>query len=335
MNIWYKSFATLFVAIILSWSSIISASEWKNPELLIDAKTLNKHINDKNWVVVDCRDLKTYLKGHIPGAINFGKRCKKALRDTTSRAHRDAGKYEKLFSNAGISNDNHIVYYYDGLKTLTDATVGFWITEYLGHDKVHVLNGGLDAWRKAGLRLGTKPSMREKSSFKAKVNYSRYGATDEVLKIANGSLKAAQIIDSRTKKEHAGADIRAIRGGYVPNTSLNISHLNTLASKKNPKTGKMQTTAYFDAGVAEKAFSGLDKNKRTLAYCQTGTRSTMTYLQLRLLGFKDPANWDDSWRIYGSNLQYPVAGEQWFNFAGLNKKLKKLEKKVAKLESKK
>ncbi len=58
----------------------------------------------------------------------------------------------------------------------------------------------------------------------------------------------------------------------------------------------------------------------------------MTYLQLRALGFKDVANWDESWRVYGSQLTYPVAGEQWFNFAGLNNKVKTLEKKIAQME---
>ena len=91
-------------------------------------------------------------------------------------------------------------------------------------------------------------------------------------------------------------------------------------------------TAYLDSATTSKAFESLDKNKRTLGYCQTGTRSTLTYLQMRLLGFKDPANWDESWRVYGSQLDHPVADEQWFNFASLNKKIKNLEKKVEKLE---
>ena len=94
----------------------------------------------------------------------------------------------------------------------------------------------------------------------------------------------------------------------------------------------METVAYLDPEAAAKAFADLDKDKRVVTHCQTGTRSTMTYLQLRALGFKDPANWDDSWRIYGSTLEYPVEGEQWYNFAGVNKKIKKLEKKVAELE---
>jgi 3-mercaptopyruvate sulfurtransferase SseA len=94
----------------------------------------------------------------------------------------------------------------------------------------------------------------------------------------------------------------------------------------------METVAYFDPDTVSKAFSGLDKSKRTVAYCQTGTRSTMTYFELRLMGFKDPANWDESWRVYGSQLEFPVADEQWYNFAGVNNKIKALEKKISKLE---
>lgn len=311
------------------------AAQWANPQLLVSPETVKKNINKPNWVVVDCRDLKDYAKGHIPGAISLGKRCKKALRDSTARVWRDTSKYEKLLGKVGIGNNTNVVFYYGDMKTLTDATVGFWIMEYLGHDKVHVLNGGLDAWRKAGNRLDNKPVKKAATKFKAKVMASRYAPTDEILAVARGKISARQVIDSRSKKEYAGKDIRAIRGGYIPNTSINVSHLDSLAKAKDPKTGKMKSIAYLDPAAANKAFGKLDKNKRTIAYCQTGTRSTMTYMQLRLMGFKDPANWDESWRVYGSQLNYPVAGEQWFNFAGLNKKLKKLEKKVAKLEAKK
>ncbi|MDH5324221.1 MAG: rhodanese-like domain-containing protein [Gammaproteobacteria bacterium] len=314
---------------------VVNAAQWANPTLLVTADELKKHSNDRNWVIVDCRDLKDYIKGHIPGAISLGNRCKNALRDTTARVFRDSSKYERLFSKVGINNDDHIVFYYDGMGTLTDASVGFWVAEYVGHKNVHVLNGGLAAWRDAGQRLDSKPVIRKPSNYKVNVVAGRYGSTDEVLGIAKGAAKNSQLIDSRTKKEFQGSDIRAIRGGHVPNVTANISHVDTLAQKKNPKTGKLEPVAYLDPDAATKAFGSLDRNKRTLAYCQTGTRSTLTYLQLRLLGFKDPANWDESWRVYGSQLEFPVAGEQWFNFAGLNKKLKNLEKKIAALEKEK
>lgn len=309
------------------------AAEWVNPELLVSPETVKENIGKADWVVVDCRDLKDYAKGHIPDAISLGNRCDKALRDSTSRVFRDIAKYEKLLGKVGIGNDTHVIVYYGNMSTITRATVAFWVLEYLGHDKVHVLNGGLDAWRKAGNRLDNKPAMREPTTFKANVVASRYGSTDEVLQIANNELPDVQLLDSRTAKEYAGKDIRAIRGGHVPNTTLNVSHKDTLAQAKDPKSGKMVPIAYLDPDAVAAKFASLDPNKRTLAYCQTGTRSTMSYLQLRLLGFKDPANWDESWRVYGSQLSYPVAGEQWYNFASVNNKIKSLEAKVKELET--
>ncbi len=319
--------------LVFAWGSGPAAAKWANSDLLLSAEALNANVDKSNWVVVDCRSLKDYAKGHIPGAISFGDRCKKALRDATARVFRDSEKYEKLLGAVGIGNDTHVVFYGGDLGTLLDATVGFWIMEYLGHDKVHVLDGGVDAWRKAGYRLDNKLVKRDPTTFKANVVAGRYGETSEILQIASGEVKN-QLVDSRTKKEFDGKDIRAIRGGHVPNVTVNVSHIDTLKKEKNAKTGKMEPVPYLDADAAEKAFGALDKSKRTLAYCQTGTRSTLTYLQLRALGFNDVANWDESWRVYGSQISYPAANEQWFNFAGLNNKLKSLEKKVAQLEKK-
>lgn len=322
-------------AVLLSvvWADTAPAAEWANPELLATPETVKQNIDKPDWAVVDCRSLGDYAKGHIPGAISLGNSCSKALRDSTSRAFRDISKYEKFLGKVGIGNDTHVILYYGDMKTITSATVGFWILEYLGHDKVHVLDGGLDAWRKAGNRLDSKPAMRKPTTFKANVVASRYGSTDEILDIASGELNDVQLLDSRTAKEHAGTDIRAIRGGHVPNTVLNVSHKTTLAQTKDPKSGKMGPVAYFDPDVVSAKFASLDRNKRTIGYCQTGTRSTMTYLQLRLLGFKNPANWDESWRVYGSQLSYPVANEQWYNFSGVNNKIKSLEAKVKALEA--
>jgi len=328
---------TVVLAGVMLLASTSWAAKWANPDLLVTPEVVKKNIDKPDWVVVDCRDLKDYVKGHIPGAISFGKRCKKALRDSTARVWRDTSKYEKLLGKAGIGNDTHVVFYYGSIKDMPDATVGFWVLEYLGHDKVHVLNGGVDAWRKAGFRLDKKPVKKSPKTFKAKVVHSRYASSDEILQIATGKKKV-NLIDSRTHKEYVGKDCRAIRCGHVPNVTINVSHLDTLKKAKDKKTGKMKPVAYLDPDVVSKAFGKLDKNKRTIGYCQTGTRSTLTYFELRLLGFKDPANWDESWRVWGSHYNdYPVEapnGEQWYNFAKVNKTLKKLEKKVKALEKK-
>ena len=323
--------AGLMAAAVVAWAPTALA-KWVNPQLLVTPEQLQKNVEKPDWVVVDCRGLEEYLKGHIPGAISLGKSCGAALQDPTLRVL-DAKRYEEILGRVGIGNASHVVFYHGDMKDLTDATMGFWILEYLGHDKVYLLNGGLDAWRKAGLRLSDKPDKREPATFKAKLVPSRFSTTDEVVKIARGQAKGVQLIDSRTAREYKGEDIRSVRGGHVPNTMLNVSHLDTLPKVKDAKTDKMVDIAYLDPDLAEKAFEKLDKNKRAVAYCQTGTRSTLTYLQFRLMGFKEPANWDESWRVYGAKLDYPVADEQWYDFAKVNSELRALETKVKALEA--
>ncbi|MBU0480545.1 MAG: hypothetical protein KKG47_05540 [Proteobacteria bacterium] len=313
------------------------AAQWANPELLVDAATVKENIDKPDWVVVDTRELKDYVQGHIPGAISLGKPGKSAFRDPTARVFQDVGKYESMLGKAGIGNDTHVVFYHGDLKTLNDATVGFWVMEYLGHDKVHVLDGGLEAWRKAGNRLDKEPTIKAATTFKANVVPSRYASTAEIVAIANGQTKGVQLIDSRTEKEYDGSDMRALNGGHIPG-AVSISHLTTLVKVKDTKTGKMKETDVYTADSTGKLFDSFDKNKRTIAYCQTGTRSTLTYLQLRLMGFKEPANWDDSWRVYGSdlhaaNLIEAPNGVQWYNFDKVNKSIKDLEKKVEALEA--
>lgn len=324
--------ATLTGLALVGMLSDVPAAEWANPGLLATPDTIKANAAKPDWVVLDCRDLKDYAEGHIPGAISLGGPCGNVLRDTSARLFQDVRVYERLFGKVGISNASHVIVYHGDMKTLTDATVAFWALEWLGHDKVYFLNGGIEAWRKGGNRLDTKPEVRAAATFTAKPVKATLSETREISDIAAGKIAGVQLIDSRTAREHKGQDIRAVRGGHVPNTTVNISHLDTLVKEKNPRTGEMEPVAYLSPEAAAE-LAKLDRNKRTVAYCQTGTRSTLTYLQLRLLGFKDPSNWDESWRIYGSAPESRVADEQWFDFAGVNSKMKDLDEKVKKLEA--
>jgi thiosulfate/3-mercaptopyruvate sulfurtransferase len=341
----YEMAKRLLVVIVVAAFALTSAggalaAQWANPDLLLSAKQLKSKIDNPGWVVLDCRDLKHYAKGHIPGAISLGKRCKKALRDPSARVFKDVAKYDKLFSKVGIGNDTHVVIYgeHEKTDTMKDTAVAFWVLEYLGHDKAHVLNGGIADWINQGYPVSNEPTIKSAKSFKAHVVPSRYASTDEIVAIATGKEKGVQLIDARSEKEFVGKDIRALRGGHVPNVTLNVSHKDTFDQVKDRETGKMKDNGFLSPDRVASFYKDLDKNKRTISYCQTGTRSTLTYLELRLLGFKEPANWDDSWRVYGSSpAMYPIDDEQWYNFAAVNKaekKVKKLEKKIEELEGK-
>lgn len=308
-----KLTAAYFLTMIFLFvcSSAYSA-DYANPQLLVTPAEIEK--NAGRWTVVDCRDEKAYADGHIPGAISLGGACGKVLRDTTLRMKK-TGDLEKMLGEAGVSMDKTVVVYADA-KLITSATVAFWILEYLGHDKVRFLNGGIELWQEAGKPLEKDGQKLPASNFKAKVVKSRIAPTEEIVKIAKGELKGINLIDSRTEKENKGDDIRALRGGHIPNTTTNVSHIITY----DVQTGKIHAMDEL-----EKLFDKIDKNKRTIAYCQTGTRSTLTYLELRLMGFKDPANYDDSWIIYGSNVDCPVASENWYDFVKVNEMIKSIE----------
>ncbi|HET8539131.1 MAG TPA: sulfurtransferase [Anaeromyxobacter sp.] len=322
------SFAAL--AFLLGVPAPSRAAGWANPDLLVTPDVVQANVGKPDWVVVDCRDLKAYAKGHIPGAISLGKECKKALRDPTSRVFKDLKRYESFLGKAGIGNDTHVVFYgeHKVTDTFKDATVGFWILEYLGHEKAHVLNGGLDAWTRAGKQLTNEPTIKPERTFKARLVAARYASTEEMLRIAEGKLKGVVVVDARSRQEHEGEDIRALRGGAVPNTTLNVPHADTMDREKDAASGKDRDNGFISPERVAGFYKGLDPGRRTIAYCHTGTRSTLTYLELRLLGFKDPANYDDSWIVWGNTPRYPVANEQFINF----ERLQKVEKGLQALE---
>lgn len=310
-------------AVLIVFSLFISvpvfAADYANPQLLVSPADVEK--NKDKWVVLDCRDEKAYAAGHIPGAITLGDACAKIMRDTTIRVKKTSA-LEKMMGEAGISMDKPVVIYADA-RLVTGASVAFWALEYLGHKDVYFLNGGIEEWVAAGKPLQKDTVKLAPAAFKANVVKSRIATTDEMVKIAKGEAKGAQVIDSRTEKEHSGDDIRALRGGHIPSTTMNVSHI---------KTYDVQTGRIHTMDELEKLFGKLDKNTRTIPYCQTGTRSTLTYLELRLMGFKDVANYDDSWIIYGSNVDYPAVNENWYDYVKVNDTLKAVDALKKELE---
>lgn len=292
----------LCLNLLLLLSTAVYGGQYANPQLLVTPADVEK--NAGKWVVIDCRDtatttdkksgatLKGYSDGHIPGAISLGGDCAKVLREKeTSTVFKDEKIYEKLLGDAGLTADKTVVVYGD-LPRLTHATVGFWVLEYLGQKDVRFLNGGIEAWEKAGKTLETKEHKLPPAKYDAKIHASRLATTEEVLKIARGEMKDPQLVDSRTSAEYEGKDVRAKRGGRIPRCSVNVSHVDIF----DKGTGTLKSMDEL-----EKIYGGLDKKKRVIPYCQTGTRSTLAYVAFRAMGFKDPANYDDSWIIWGND----------------------------------
>jgi len=300
----------LFSALlVLTFSAY--AKDYTNPQILVTPADVEKNMG--KWILLDCRDkvdvvdkktqktLKGYDSGHIPGAITLGGDCGKVLRDTSPGVNvLEPKRYEDILGDAGIGNKKTVVIYGDTPR-ITHATVGFQILDSLDDLDVRFLNGGIEAWQAEGKSLETKEHKLPKTKFVVNAEKLKRSifTTDEVIDVAKGKTKDVQLIDVRTPAEHAGTDIRkpAIRGGHIPHTTALIPHTEVF----DKATGKIRS-----ADDLEKLFGNLDKNKKTVLYCQTGTRTTLVYLTMRLLGFKDVVNYDDSWAVYGAREDTPI-----------------------------
>lgn len=318
-----------------------ASGAWTNPDLLYSVEQAEKVISDTKWVILDCRGQDAYDGGHIPGAIVLGKKnAKNLLRDGTARVFADVSKYEKIFGEAGIGNETNVLVYSDMKnKLMDDAFITFWLLEYLGHAKVHLLDGGFDAWMKAGKNVETAPAKKTPAVFKVQLNKSALATSEELFALAEKKDKDSQLIDCRTKEEFEGYDIRALRGGHIPNTFKNASHVSYFQQKKDEKTGKDVPTGILSEEAVGKVLEGVDSKKRTIFLCHSGGRSTYGYFVSRLMGYGNAANYDDGWMVWGTNYQknYPIENEQWIELARIDeseKKIKNLEEKLKALEEK-
>lgn len=112
---------------------------------LQDAKT--------EMVIVDAMPYEaSYLKGHIPGAVQFLFPIKPmAAWDTNETAGKSQSDYEALL---GADKDKLVVVYCGFVKCGRSDNAAVW-TKKLGYTNVKRLPGGIFAWKGAGFPVAT------------------------------------------------------------------------------------------------------------------------------------------------------------------------------------
>ncbi len=302
-------------------------------EVIVNTDYVAKQKDKAGVVLLDVRSEAGYKEGHIPGAINLGGRgALVVLRDVDARIL-PVKKLEDILGGAGITRDQEIIVY--GNKGNTNMSVPFWILEYLGAEKVKAYWGGIDDWKAAKQPMTAEEKKLPPAKFVAKVKADRLATTDYVK--ANLKTPNVQILDARTPREFSGDDIRAVRGGHIPGAILIPYEQNWVDPETEKKLAEKTVTnrdgmAPKDATALKDLYKALDPKKEVVAYCQTGTRSTLTYLALRSLGFEKIRNYDDSWIVWGSRPDLPVESASYYDFVKVNSALRELETLKAQME---
>lgn len=222
----------------------MSYKGYVNPQLLFTPEQLKERLNDPRLCLIDVRLTHEFARSHIPGAIHFDL-YGISLIDTGPEATRAfMWMYQYLFQHRGIDFDKTVVFYENisGMK----AARAFWFLEYFGHEDVHVLDGGFNAWVAAGCPVTTEVTEPEMSNFQAKQRKELFWNAEEVLKHLNNSSVA--ILDTRTDDEYYARNIRAARGGAIPG-AIHIEWVNNLDEKGAFKPAEELKAMYEAAGI--------------------------------------------------------------------------------------
>lgn len=136
---------------------------------------------------------------------------------------------EKLFRDAGISNNSVVVFVSHVLKPqkYTDMTRGFWTAWIYGMRKIAILDGGIEAWVASGKKLSTVATPVAKGHFAVK----RFSEADvkSLVDIKSTLInKKSQLVDAREEAHFVGKDTdkRLVRHGHIPLSPTAIPLLN-------------------------------------------------------------------------------------------------------------
>ena len=129
--------------------------------LLVQPAWLSEHLRDQNLVLLHVGPRAEYEAGHIPGARYLNHQDLAATDRSPGGLTLQMLAAEDLrqrLAAAGIATDSRIVLYFGRENPYVSPTARVMFTlDYAGlGDRASVLDGGLDAWVKAGLPLSTE-----------------------------------------------------------------------------------------------------------------------------------------------------------------------------------
>ncbi len=277
-------------------------AEYAHPEVLVSTDWVSEHIKDPNTRIVESdEDVLLYDVGHIEGAVKID--WQTDLQDQVIRDYVDKGKFEKLLSEKGISNDTTVVFYGD--KNNWWACYAFWVFKLFGHKKALVMNGGRQKWVEEG-----RPFTKEVPKY-AKANYKVSGIDESIRAFRDDVTKHIgsknPLIDVRSVKEYTGELLHmeaypqegALRGGHIPGAK-NVPWATAVKEDGTFKSADDLKSIYIDD-------KGLRKGDDVIAYCRIGERSSHTWFVLiYLLGFDKVRNYDGSWTEWGNLVKAPI-----------------------------
>ena len=266
---------------------------YTNPHLLWSVDELKSRLSDPRIVLMDMRPPEAYANAHIPGARSFDIFGISLVDTRPQPLEAFLWIIDHLIQAKGVNNDSTVVIY-DDTASMRSARL-FWFLEFFGHDDVHLLNGGFNAWEAAGLPVTHEAVIPRAGNFKMKQRRDLLATVDDVQ--SRLGKASTVIVDTRSDGEYTGQVVRAKRGGAIPG-AVHLEWTNNLDAKGFFKSAEDLSKMYADRGITP--------DKEVIPHCQGAYRSAHTYLALRLLGYPNVKNYLGSWGEWGNREDLPI-----------------------------
>lgn len=251
---------------------------------VMDKTWLADHLKDSNVRIVDCRfslsaperGKQEYEAGHLPGAVFFDleKDLSSPITDHGGRHPLPAlQEFTAKLGAAGIDQSKTVIAYDYGEGAF--AARFWWLLQYLGHERVYVLNGGFKHWQEAGLPVTTEVPAFEKVRFHVTIRPELLATMNEVKAKASGKREDIILIDSREEKRYLGLEEPIDKkAGHIP------------GAINKPWMEGLFNGYYQPVSKQEERFAELNPEKEIIVYCGSGVTATPNFLALMEAGFK-------------------------------------------------
>lgn len=261
-------------------------AEYANPEVFMTASELKDLMeSDEDVVVIGTMDERG---GAIPGSFEVWRPDYSGtdLYPYDGMAN-EKEEVEALLGSFGVTPETTIVTY--AANAQHDSARVFWQLKMLGHDDVRFLDGGINAWIGQGFDTGNamEPGDREVTEYEAPdYNEAAFNAgLDDVIGAVDGE---GILIDTRAGEEEDGSTTLA--GAFGPGKIAGAEFINW--TEAVAEDGTTVSLSELEALYGDMVESG----ETLIPYCQSGVRSSYTWLLLtEALGYDDVLNYDGSW----------------------------------------
>lgn len=240
--------------------------------------------------------LPEWQQGHIPRSIYID--LTEELSDLTSPYPTmlpDPDYFAQTVGGRGIGDAHHLVVYSAG--NIWWATRAWWMFRTMGFDKVSVLDGGFQAWKKAMGLVSTDGARYPAATFSTKFKPQNVADKTSVQQaLASGD---AVVVNALWADHHSGEkDYGYARRGRISG-SRNIPH-NDLV---DPDSGCFLTREELRCRVDKVLPNG---DKPVIFYCGGGIAATMGAFVLHLLGRETVSVYDASLREWAADESLPM-----------------------------